>query len=326
MSRLDWSCYPHIFDTVLAFVLDHARAQGRIIHGPNPTPDDVLLRTLRLTNRLVRNAIDQYIKAHAVVLLKPHIAFTYVGKLQLFVDTASTAQVRILDVHPGTADKILPPPNIRLEFQFSKVWYARVFSESCEKVLDRLVGENTPDLTVIYPVLCFENRERRVIGNMKIHATRIITVLPLHTYPHEVQHEWHLPMSASTEQVFAIVSPASRASNTLNDHHPSEFKKSCVGLHIDIMVSTIADGRESFTLVGMLQAWKTAVTDRPDGAEVLKGLSQVDDGLFESPKGSSASRRISWAEWRSELSSEEWDLLQSLPGVCWETYRLRDTA
>lgn len=326
MSRLDWSYYPHIFDTVLAFVLDHAHGQGSVTHGPSRTPDDALLRTLRLTSRTIRDSIDQYIKAHSVVLLKPHIAFTYVGKLQLFGDSASTAQVRILDVHPGTADKILPPPNIQLEFQFSKVRYARVFSESCEKILDRLIGENTPDLTVIYPVLCFENRDRRVIGNMKIHANRIITVLPLHTYPHEVQHEWLVPMPASTKQVIAIVSPANRTSNTPNDPDLTVFKQSCVTLFIDIMASALPAGRESFALVGMLQALKTAAADRPNGAEALENLAKFDDALFGNPKASSVVRRISRAEWRGELSSKEWDLLESLPGVCWETYTLCDTA
>lgn len=183
MPTLDWSFYPHIFESILEHVLHNAEAHASVAHGPQIESDDSLLRALRLTHRFIRDTIDGRVDNHAVTLLEPPVVYSYVRGIKLSYDAETAGRVRVLDVHPSFADKHKPPADFRSEFQYLNARYVHLFSESCARVLDHFVGENPVDLTVIYPLIDGDPLEEHHIPTSSFNVPRIITMLPVYTRP-----------------------------------------------------------------------------------------------------------------------------------------------
>lgn len=325
MRRLDWKFYPHLFDTILTHVLEDASAEAYVVHRiPAPTAGDSLLRALRLTNHAIRDAIDRRIDNHAVALLQPRVLYTFVGKVKLYKNPETVARARDLDVHPGSASKVAPPHRYRSKFKFSGAKYARVFSESCEEVLDRIIGHNSQDLTVIYPVLEFQSYRERRIGSTQIKVTRTITLLPVNLGSRNQSRTWVKPKSEGDAEHLAVFLAAPGAdtltqSDDIYEYPMAQFRHGLMTLAYDMISSArkLAPGRVA--TVGLLESIRASA---PQGSNCAEWYTSFEDLAFgnSSLMGALHAHRYSWEEWRDQLSQEEWSLIESIPGVCWDTY------
>lgn len=325
MSRLDWDYFPHIRDTIIHHVLT----------GP-PDGRDATIGALRLTQRAVRRFVDRQLVKHAVFVLKPRKVYTYSGKVRLpFEDAAVAAQVRVLDVLPAAeADLQIRLGRLHSDIQFPEVRYARVVSITCERVLHKLVGENSHNLTVIYPHLDPLPRpgygNLRQIGDPKVNVSRIIAVRPLEAPWSYFNIGWLMPSSAKgVELVLAIVGAGVGTSSTASTVpvRPPLVERVATLLE-SIFAAPGPEKDGSLTVVGFSKALRETAPGNPEDDRFIQRWIRPDadfPGCLANAYGRKL-RSLSWQEWRDELSPEKWRLIESLPGVCWDTYTVRDAA
>lgn len=332
MPTLDWSFYPHIFESILEHVLHNAEAHASVAHGPLRAFDDSLLRALRLTHRSIRDTIDRRVNNHAVTLLEPPVVYSYVGGIKLSYDAETAARVRVLDVHPGFADKHEPPADFSSEFQYLNAKYVRLFSESCARVLDHFVGENAANLTVIYPLVNCDPLDEHHIPTASLSVPRIITLLPVYTHPYS-NYTWTWPESTvdieDGPQHIIVYVPIRGASDVPEPRgkcqpRPKSFVYGVYALVDDVLSSdTVLRPRRTIH-VGFLDSVEIVT---PHGFADEPGLGIDEPILAMTEQGKFYDTRcISWQEWRDEVPKEEWDLMASIPGVCWDACTARDEA
>ncbi|EKD04340.1 hypothetical protein A1Q2_01371 [Trichosporon asahii var. asahii CBS 8904] len=282
--------FPHIQDAILDYVLDE--------------PDDETIRALRAVSRNFSDNIDSRIVKHAVYVLDPPDVYTYIGRVRLpFGNGELEDRTRILDVRPGRCLYHGMSPSKKLPVHFRNQQYARVLNANCERILPNLICVN-PGLTVIYAALQAAFRADKPVGNNSLGTVRTITVLPLSMGYTAIPTTPEPQTLLEAKTVFAFVQQTSADTHdeVIYHYNPwANIKK--------IGVQYCENDVRQCTLAGP----STTEWGFSDEVEVFDRMTvHYYDNKRRLDHGPQV-RRISWWEWRQELSADEWELIASIP-------------
>lgn len=298
MHQLDWECFPHIRDAIIECVIDDANVET--------------IRALRLTERAARDFIDRRIGQHVVCTVRFFSLSTAVGGVQLdFRNAHVAARVRAVDV---CGDPLNRPAQSLAIPSFHNVRYARLLSGGSISLLLRLI-EGSTNVTLIMPLVspfcCYEELLPWRVDDA---ISRSITIVPRYICPKSYQSGISFPASSeAAAEIYAFAELVGKKPDEL------PFQRGFISA---IRTIEIVDGASQNKLSGAF--WPTGRhVDRfiiAGNEQMTREVVRLHESGLLSPdlRPRIPYRHVSMAEWRRELSDEEWGLIESIPDSCWQ--------
>lgn len=295
MLPLHWNInFPHIRDAILNFALGD--------------PDDATIRALRLTQRSIREFVDRRIVQHIECTVQSFSLSTMAGHVRLsFEDERVAAQVRILDVCKGGGKTPRAWPAV----SFPNLRHARLLAVGHRIVLDWLISDSL-DVILIVPIPASK-------------SDTAYLALRIHTSPSVSRTITLVPAPKSSRPFSPEETNDLNALGRLVGQQPEELSRyrrgfmSCVTTVED--VGDTGEGSDRPEYIQVRQEQKSEIQRIKDcvvaGQKDMTLAKVIEVEHYGRPAWRFDRRYVSPAEWREELSDEEWELINSIPESAW---------